>query len=343
MRNIKLTLLVPIVAAVTMFTIAPAQAGLHVPPPPGPTGPTDPTGPTGTDPTQGGPTGDTSSSGGRVGSVGGCHVVATPGYLGMACGSGGSDAVSPKDILGEDAVPTCILGTKTANPIDGVDDSGWDEPLTAAELVATGYTGNEDNTWYWHWCVNGVNPKTKEANGPITFTVGILQIKGPQEPKHLHGHQIDFVKMFHGEGSIPSPIAGTSPNVRPRVGGWVSFFDIATPHVVTVPAGNVVLRATETHITVQPKGEGDPTTRTCAGSGYQAKPGETKINHPQGCWYRYLESSADQPGNTYPAKITSHWRVETSVAGGPWTPFTAFDKSQVTDVPVTEVQAIVVP
>ena len=125
MRNIKLTLILPVVAAVMLLTGSPAQADSTFPPPPGPTGPTDPPGPDGTDPTQGGPTGDTSSSGGRVGTVGSCHVVATPGYMGMACGSGGSDTVSPKDILGKDAVPTCILDTKTANPIDGINDSGW--------------------------------------------------------------------------------------------------------------------------------------------------------------------------------------------------------------------------
>jgi len=41
--------------------------------------------------------------------------------------------------------------------------------------------------------------------------------------------------------------------------------------------------------------------------------------------------------------MTAHWVVEVSADGGAtWTTFNRFDKSQITTIPVTEIEALVV-
>lgn len=295
---------------------SPALAAPPGTPTPGPTSP----------PPTGGDTGNGSQSGGRIDQVSDCTVVATPGYLGLACGHGG-EVRTVKEILGNDPVPEC-----------------WDEAMSQKEIDAAGY-GELNGHWYWHWCLLGINKKTKTVEpGGIHFTVGIISIDPPKTPGTLTHNQWVLVDLKRNDGYTPMPVAGTSPNARPRVGGWVSFFDISTPHVVSVPAGGLVLRARESSIDVNPLGEGTDPTISCKGSGYQAKTGQTRADHPSGCWYKYLESSATQPDNVFPVHITAHWTVETAPgAAGPWTMFTTFDKSQDTTMPVSEIEALVVP
>lgn len=333
MRGLMTGTVVPVALVGMLLVAAPALADFDPPPPPGPTGPPPgpPPGPTGPpaggDETTTGSGGATDSGGTNVGSAGNCAVVSSPSYLGLSCGTGSADTRSPKEILGKSDVPGC-----------------WNDKLTQAELDAMGLENRDGNTWYWERCLTGIDPKTKELEpGGIKITVGLVS-KGPDDKVvTLDPHQQVLVALFSKDGTIPPPIAGVSPNARPRVGGWVSFFD-GTDDEVTVDAGAVILRAHVARLLVEPLGEGKAPQVTCAGSGYRAQRGETRADHPAGCWYRYQQSSADEDGNSYPVTMTAHWVVDVSADGGAtFSRFNTFDKSQTTEVPVTEIQAIVVP
>ena len=321
----KMILSAPVLASgVLVLAAVPAQAGWKVPATP-PTQTTQPTQSTQSTQSTSTSTGATDDSGGtRVGSAGNCSVVSSPSFLGLSCGDGSTTTASVKQVLGNDAVPGC-----------------WDDRLTDAELNALSYQ-NGESTWYWHRCLKGINLKTKEV-GPngVSFTVELRGVKPGEKVVSLTKNQQTLVNMYSTEGTIPSPVAGVSPSATPRVGSWVSFFD-GTDSQVTVQAGAVVLRAHVASITVEPLGKGKQPALTCNGIGYKAKRGDTKANHPAGCWHKYVASSADQTDNVYPVNITAHWVVDVSSGAG-FTRFDAFDKSQVTNIPVTEVEALVVP
>jgi hypothetical protein len=275
-----------------------------------------------------------SSDNGRTatGQVDNCSIVSSPSYLGMACGSGGGDTLSVKDILGDDPVPGC-----------------WDEPLTASELAAVGHEntpGPDGSTWYWERCLTGIDKKTLEIEPEgIGFKIGLVEIPNGDPVKHLTDNQQKLVKFEGADRQIPSPVAVVSPSKYPRVGADVSFFDGTDPEV-TASAGGLLLRARVTSFSVRPTGDTGPTV-TCDGTGYRAEKGDTPENHPapEACWYKYLHSSADQePDQKYQAETTAHWTVEYSRNGdaGPWTYFNDFEKSQITTIPVTEIQSLVV-
>lgn len=273
-------------------------------------------------PVTNGPTNDSGTT--ATTQAGSCSVVSSPSFLGLSCGDSQMTTRSVKQILGDDPVPVC-----------------WDDKLNGAELDALSYQ-NGESTWYWHRCLKGINPKTKKVQpGGVHFTVELLGIGPGEQVVTLTGNQQQLVNMYSTDGTIPFPVAGVSPSATPRVGGWVSFFD-GTDNVVTVRAGAVVLRAHVASIKIEPVGEGTNPALTCNGIGYRAKRGETRLSHPAGCWYRYAASSADQTDNAYPVNITAHWVVEVSSGGG-YQPLNEFDKSQVTNVPVTEIEALVVP
>ena len=308
--------------ALTLGTTAPAYAWTE--------GPGNDTGnPAGTDTSSG--TGSSSDSGSTAtGQVDNCSIVSSPSYLGMACGSGGGSTVSIKDILGKDPVPDC-----------------WDEPLTAAELAATGNEntpGPDGSTWYWERCLTGIDKLTLEIEpGGIGFKIGLVRIKNGDPVKTLTANQQKLVKFEGADRQIPAPVAVVSPSAYPRVGANVSFFDGTDPEV-TAAAGGLTLRARVTGFMVKPLGDGDPTTLSCAGTGFKAGAGDTPETRPDACWYKYLHSSAEQPDQKYQVDTTAHWTVEYSRNGaaGPWEYFNEFDKSQVTTIPVTEIQALVV-
>ncbi len=321
MRGLIRRVLVPVAAVGVLLVGSPAHADFDPPPPPPGPGPSGPSGPPPAD-----TPGPSSTGGTNYDSVGNCAVVSSPSYLGMSCGTGSGDRRTVKQILGDDPVPGC-----------------WNDPLSGAELEAMMLENRDGNTWYWERCLTGIDPKTKKVEkGGIKITVGLVS-KGPDDKVVTLTHnQNVLVTLYSKDGTIPAPIAGVSPNARPRVGGWVSFFD-GTDDAVTVTAGAVVLRAHITRIDVEPSGAGVSPMKSCAGSGYRAQRGETPADH-RGCWYRYPQSSATQHDNAYPVNMTAHWAVDVSDNGGAtFRPFNTFEKSQVTNVEVTEVEAIVVP
>lgn len=264
--------------------------------------------------------------GSATGQVRDCSIVSSPSYLGLACGSAtGDDRPTIREILDGDPLPEC-----------------WHEPLTASELAALSLANDTDAVWYWERCLRGIDPETLRV-GPqgVSFTAGLVSLD-PGDSVTLTPNQADLVE-FHGkDGQIPAPFAAVSPSAHPRVGAWVSFFNATDPEVV-VDTGPVVLRARVDRIEVQPLGEGAGDTVGCPGNGHQADRSDSPETHPSACWYKYQQSSAAQPDQKYDAVITAFWSVDVSAdSGATWSPFNSFSKSQVTTIPVTEIQALVI-
>jgi hypothetical protein len=274
-----------------------------------------------------GATGDSDNT--AVGTRGTCSVVSTSSYLGVSCAGGDlGNPKSIKQILGGQDLPTC-----------------WNEPMSDTEKAALNLQDVSPKTWYWVRCLSGIDPKTLKKTGEVKISVSWAAYGPGDKLTFLKGGQKALVSFFSKDKQIPYPIAGVSPLAHPRVGGWLSIFDGSPIHEVSVPEGAVTLTATEVGIDVEPLGVGVTPLISCHGTGYVAKPGETPVDKPapDACWYQYKQSSADQPGNAYPVNVTSHWEVYVSVNGvRETTPFNAFSKSQVTKLPVTEIQAIVV-
>jgi hypothetical protein len=272
---------------------------------------------------------DTGGDHPAYGTIKNCAIVSSSSYLGMSCAGSDGGGRTIKQILGSSDVPAC-----------------WDEPLTDAELAAMNVQnkpGPDGWTYYWEKCLSGIDPKTKtlEPEG-IKITVGLIPIANGDPIKTLDSHQQELINAFAENGNIPVPVAGVSPADHARVGGNVSFFD-GTPDSLQVAFGSVVLRAHIESIDIEPLGPGRLPKISCPGTGVVAQPGDTPESKPQGCWYRYLRSSAGQPHDEYPVQITAHWIVESSADGGAtFTTFNRFTKSAITRVAVKEVQALVV-
>ncbi|MGL5825195.1 MAG: hypothetical protein ACRCYU_10335 [Nocardioides sp.] len=273
-------------------------------------------------PQGGGTSGGEDTGSTSVGQVADCSVVSSPTFLGLSCVSGKSGVINVAKILRKDPVPTC-----------------WHDPLTPVELTAMNVVNDAGTRWFWRRCVSGISKKPNRFSPE--FEVGVVAVGDGDEVVTLTANQsalLDFAAALDG---IPPPIAAVSPMARPRVGAWVSFFN-GTAGQRTVRAGSVTLRARVASIKVNPLGRGIGDTLRCAGTGYRARPGDLPDTAP-GCWYRYPRSSADQSDNMFPVWITAHWIVDVSAdAGATWQRFNTFDKSQITTIPVTEIQALVV-
>lgn len=282
--------------------------------------------------------GDASGSGGGEGVVGNCYAVANSDYLGLVCydgSAGGGQTRSIEMILGGDELPEC-----------------WHEPMTERELEALSLQNSENSTWHWERCLEGIDPETLQiAPDGVDVSVGYVALGAGDDVTTLTTNQQDLIDTFRLDGNetIPAPVAGVSPASRPRVGAWVSFFN-GTDSEVTATAGSMLLRASVTRIDVEPLGAGKAPMLTCSGNGYKAQSGETPDTvSVDACWHKYEKSSAGEPDQKYPVQMTSHWEVEYSEGGGGWQPFVGFGgspvtftKSQITNHPVTEIQALVI-
>jgi hypothetical protein len=200
----------------------------------------------------------------------------------------------------------------------------------------------------WERCLTGIDKKTKRLeDGGIQITIEPKKWPNGTPYTTLTAHQQELVDLRGGNQMIPPPVAIVSPAYRPRVGQVVWFRD-GTPDQdtdFTVDVGRVQLHAHIVSIDVHPLGYGKGEQFSCAGKGVRAEPGDTVADHP-GCHYKYEHSSATQEDRSYPVTIVANWQVDLAVqtAAGPQTSvFATFEKSQVTALPVTEIQTVVVP
>ena len=259
-----------------------------------------------------------------------CTIVSGPTYIGGVCAGEGNKGRTVKQILGDDPVPDC-----------------WDDKASDAELAAMdkqNVSGPDGYTYYWHRCLTGVDKKTKTVEpGGMHIESGLVAIPNGTPPLTLTQHQQDLVDGLADSGNVPTPVAVVSPSDHPRVGLDVAFFN-ASPGELTVRPLGAVIRAHVVHTSVEPLGKGVLPTIGCPGNGTVARPGQTPAEGDGLCWYKYLRSSAGQADDVYHVQITSHWVVDISPTGEPGTfeRIDEFDKSAISRMPVTEVQALVV-
>jgi hypothetical protein len=259
-----------------------------------------------------------------------CHIVSGPEYIGGVCAGSSSEGKTAKEILDGDPVPTC-----------------WDDPVSEEDLAAMGKAnvpGPDGYTYYWHSCLSGIDPKTKKVEpGGMHIESRLLPIDNGDKPQTLTTNQHTLVEGVADRGNIPTPVAVISPADHPRVGLNVAFLNGSKGELDVRPLG-AVIHAYVDHTTVEPLGKGISPKIGCPGNGTPARPGQTPVEGDGLCWYKYLRSSAGQVEDVYHAQITSHWVVDISATGLPGTfeRLDEFNKSAISQVPVTEVQALVV-
>lgn len=290
--------------------------------------------------------GDYGSSGPSTGTVSGCRVVSTPSFVGMSCGSGGAGAgQTVKQYFDLDGGNKLELISCPDNPADAVDPNrGSHEEMTSSELAALGYDNGADTKLYWSYCLE--NPKPGDQVRGVPIQIGIVSLPQPHTETQIQNQLTQLATGLTDSTNPPAPVAVATPTYRPRVGSWTSFVD-GTPSQLSVSTGGVTLEANVIGLTVKPLGKDEPQTISCPGSGYKAEKGETKADHPSGCWWKYENSSSGQRMTTaeglpaYPVQITATWAVDT-IVGGVRTRFNTFQKTDVTPLPVTEIQALVI-
>jgi hypothetical protein len=259
-----------------------------------------------------------------------CHIVSGPEYIGGVCAGASSEGKTPKEILGKQPVPGC-----------------WDDPVSEDDLAAmdkSNVPGPDGYTYYWHSCLTGIDPKTKEVEpGGMHIETNLKAIPNGTPPETLTKKQRELVDGVADRGNIPVPVAVVSPSDHPRVGLNVAFLNGSKGDLDVNPLG-AFIHAYVDHTSIQPLGKDTSPTIGCPGNGTPAKPGQTPVSGDGLCWYKYLHSSAGQVDDVYHVQITSHWVVEISATGLPGTfeRLDDFDKSAISQVPVTEIQALVV-
>jgi hypothetical protein len=272
--------------------------------------------------------------------VGGCHLYAGTGGFGEAClGSGSSSHLSVKQILGTDPVPTC-------SP-----DRGWDVPLTDAELAQLEtneqYLDLQHFDYYWHRCLNGISADYK-ITWPVTVTSQLHPIPKGTPPKTLTHNQQKLVHYYaSGSNDYPIATAVASPSVRVRTNEDVAFHAVPDSSD-QVAVGGVVMQARITHLTVAPLGPDGPSVG-CDGAGLTVSPSDTPDSTAPGaaCWYAFTHSSAGQPDDKYPMRVTATWAVRyTTDPATPWSSWTLLnDNIQVTSTTnqtVNDIQTLII-
>lgn len=259
-----------------------------------------------------------------------CYLVSTPGYLGGRCVKlgGGTVLLTIKELLAGDPLPEC-----------------WDSRLTQRELDGLRLVNDDGYVWYWNKCLEGIDPVTFEVDpDKVNITTELVRYKRPEYViTTLTDNQQKVVERYNEDDVIPMPVLGVSPDALPLVNNEVSFFNFgASQLTVRVPVIDIEMRAQIDRMKVLPEGRPGPVV-TCDDIGYQAAPGETKKDHPQGCWYTYKRSSLDLPNDVYAAEVHTHWVVHVRRPGGGWELFNAFWKGSYWNIGVNEVQAVVVP
>ncbi len=264
-------------------------------------------------------------------SIGNCHVVSTPDYLGESCGSvkGGSKKTI-KQILGKDPLPTC-----------------WNEPMSAQEKSALNLQdtpGPEGSTYWWQKCLQGINAKTLQAEkGGIKISYGWVAIPntpkpGDQKVVILTARQKQLIESEAGETMIPAPLAAIAPSGSPVVNQQVAFFD-GTKHEVSLNEGGLELQATVTKLSVQPANDNSSTS--CPGAGVDVSADDSKSSEPKACWYHFTHSSADQPDHRFSGTISASWVVRYSTDGGKhWQELNHFTKQGLSSQQVNEIEAL---
>lgn len=259
---------------------------------------------------------------------GACSLIASPSSIGGVCVRANAfSGVTIEEILGGDPLPEC-----------------WDEPLNEEELEAANLINSEDAAWYWHRCLQGIDPETLEIEPEgIHLAVGIWPFEhGDPDLVFLTENQQRFMDRFVNRGNVPLPVLMASPNPLPFVNDDIAFYNFGDDEMrVSLAAPGVEMRAKITEMLVYPEGrEGE--SITCPGPGTQADADDTPQNLPDACWYAYEQSSLNRPGDFFEAEIHVKWQVDARI-NGHWEQFHEFTKSGTAQIPVNEVQALVRP
>lgn len=260
-----------------------------------------------------------------------CRAVAGPRYIGAVCtdGSGGTPIeVIIERLLGGDPLPDC-----------------WQERLSDAELRSLDLANGDDGAaWHWNKCLRGVDPETFEVDRDGAYIEMWYQRFYEDEVVTLTDNQQAVVDHLARDRFIPAPMLGASPYPIPVVNQDISFYNAgaelgdAEVHIAVGEMG-LQMRASVVGLRVD---TGEGATVRCDGNGYRAREGQTRRDHPAGCWHSYDSSSLGLENDAFESHVTALWRVEINHGAG-WEYFHEFEKQANHRIQVNEIQGIVVP
>jgi hypothetical protein len=322
----------------------------------------------------------TLENGQTVGIRYGCRVSAGPSYLGLSC-PGIRNRLSIRELL-------CPAAVAAGAPTDGKprDDESDDKPgnpndkpgdkpkpkkkdwveecpvlkecweirrVSKQELEAANLEQEEGSTWYWTYCIDGVQLEWPyRVEGDIEVEASLTQVPDGEKPRRITQLQQQLVDRHDGGSSVPRPFAMAGPNPTVLVNRPTAFYEWNTwqfddHRSMSVPAGDVYIKAVVRETKVEPFGVGKQVQKTCPGAGRKVGFDDTPQTAPDACWVTYDQSSAFARDNVYHVRMTTSWDVYVFGGGEAETldaehHFTSFEKAAITRVPVREVQAIVV-
>lgn len=285
-----------------------------------------------------------SSSGGPVfGSAGGCSLFANASSFGMSCVTGGSVVAgkSVKTVLDGDKAPNC-----------------WDELIADPGKYGMQAAPDGSYHWYMHYCISGldVNAPVNEQPGLqldpklITIQTGAPDCPSPQPVSKegqcvmtLTSHQRQVVELGALQGGqIPPIVLVSFPSTKVRTNEQVAFENRGGDGMTKTPVyhvGGVSMWAVETAFKIYPDGPNGP-AKTCDGATLLQQ-GDTPQTNPDACWWKYGQSSAQQPDQAYPFRAEADWSVMVSDANGTKV-FASFEKYWDQPLPVFDIQTLVV-
>ena len=281
-----------------------------------------------------------------------CSLYANSTSFGAACISGGSatDTKTVKQLLKGDPTPTC-----------------WDDAISDADAKNLyGYAPNPDGRPYFlHSCITGLDVTSTPYYQPnlnldqqvILLPVDPTDCK-PKKPYTdamvgkcrmiLTQNQQQIVSFITAQpANIPPLLIATRPSATVRTNEDVAYVDLgqtdsvpAGSRSVSVQVGNVTLTATMHGDRIYPYGP-DGISRSCVATDDPGANG-TPSSDPQACWWRYPVSSAGQPNKVYDFRLATSWTVTYRFANGDTGTLATIDKYDDLQLPVDDVQTVVV-
>jgi hypothetical protein len=359
----KLRLIATGVAGIVAFALAVPAYGIGTNPDPGPPSSAPPP-PVSTPGSSGAPAHQT---------VRNCSLFATSATFGLSCIHGGGDvrAKTVKQVLGKDSAEFCwdeVIPDDQLRSQYGYEpnpDSPYYLHSCISGLIADNLVSDQPGMQLGQHVVE-IDKDAKDCPGkqPYPVTDEGVCIMHLTENQHALVSQVDP----SDPGRIPDISIATHPSTRVRTNEDVAYTDnpdvalspgddglLATPKItlggVTMWAemdgcgGAAQAQRAKTGVgecfSIRPYGPGSDPQIFCKGD-TDVSDHDTPQTKPDACWWKYPRSSAAQPNQAYPFLAEADWTVYFQAGGAP-VRLQSFKKYDYLQLPVFDIQSIVIP
>lgn len=266
-----------------------------------------------------------------------CDLYSSPGSFGVRCHRGTGTAETVGSILHGEPVPTCWLEDVSIQ--DLVDVYGYPKPEAGWVYKLRHCVGNivlGNSPFYQPDMTHDaqiIKIRTDAGNCPQPYTAMMDDCLMPvEEPQSTVIAGLDA----GNQGDIPDAILATKPMQKIRTHVEMTYYDAAFPKGSTNPrrtnnviAGGKTMWAEMNESYIWPFGPGGERI-SC------------DVTLADGCKYTYKKSSHGQPNERYPFRMETDWVVYYRLPGGDPTELGRYQKYDDVDLPVLDVQSLIV-